>query len=127
MSTPPSARRSVIVDELKVDARVGVHQNERHGLQPLIIRMEVELEGAPMRLVETVDYAELAHAAAELGRQDHIDLIETYAEQLADLCLVRPAAVAACVEVRKPRALAAGMAAVRVAKRRAPAPTSPCE
>jgi dihydroneopterin aldolase len=79
--------------------------------------MEVELAGAPHALVDTVDYAELAQAAATLGRESHIDLLETYAEQLADLCLSRPAAVAACVEVCKPRALSSGMAAVRICKR----------
>jgi dihydroneopterin aldolase len=118
MTTPSWPRRSVFVEELKVEARVGVHHGERSDAQPLLVKMEVEIEGSPRTLGETVDYALLAERAAELGQLGHIDLIETYAERLADICLMQPAAVAVCVEVRKPRAIAAGMAGVRISKRR---------
>lgn len=109
---------TVFIEDLLVQARVGVHDHERGGAQPLQVSIEIELRAArPGDLAETVDYGRVAEAARRIAVDEHIDLIETFAAKLLDVCLDEPAAVSAQVTVRKPRALSGGMAGVRLSGR----------
>lgn len=108
----PSAAARVVVARvfvrgLKVEAEVGVYAHERGMTQPLIV--DVELDVTTVRaehLSQTVNYETIATAASDLAAEGHVELVETFAEQLAERCLADPRVTRARVRVEKPLALA---------------------
>ena len=93
---------------LRVRGRHGVLPAERaHGQE---FRVDVELEidthaaASNDDLTQTVDYGELADRLAEVVAGEPVDLIETLAARLADVCLADPRVRATTVEVHKPHA-----------------------
>ncbi len=113
-SLPPDAAGSVrvvatkiFVSGLKVDAQVGVYAHERGRTQPLILDVELDAATAsPTQLSDTVNYELVAEAARTLAASGHIGLVETFAEAVAQACLVDPRVSRARVRVDKPQALA---------------------
>jgi dihydroneopterin aldolase len=111
-AVPPAPDRKIVVSRifvhgLRVDAEVGVHAHERGRTQPLIIDVELDVAWAGVeRLSDTVNYETVVEAAQVIARSGHIDLVEVFAERLADLCLGEPRVTRARVRVEKPQALA---------------------
>jgi dihydroneopterin aldolase len=105
----------IFLQQLTVMARIGVLEHERRSAQPLSIDLELATDLRPAglsgRLVDTIDYAELARQLAERCMAEHIDLVETLAEALAMHCLAdkrirwvklrlgKPQALSNCVNV----------------------------
>jgi dihydroneopterin aldolase len=86
----------------------GVLDFERREGQQFVVDVELGLDSEPAArsdaLSDTVDYGALAkrlHAAVE---SDPVDLIETLAARLADICLSYPQVQEAEVTVHKPEA-----------------------
>lgn len=108
---PVAAARIVVarvfVRGLKVEAEVGVYAHERGHTQPLVVDVELDVTTARAEhLSQTVNYETIAAAARELAAEGHIELVETFAERLAERCLVDPRVTRARVRVEKPMALA---------------------
>lgn len=126
---PPEAHfdsLKVLVRGLEIAAEIGVHPHERGRPQPLIIDIELELAPEPVRhMADTINYEMLAETARGLAARGHVDLVETYAQDLAVSCLELPRALHVRVRVEKPQALAGARAAgvEVVAQRRLPSAT----
>lgn len=108
---PVAAARIVVarvfVRGLKVEAEVGVYAHERGHTQPLVVDVELDVTTARAEhLSQTVNYETIAAAARALAAEGHIELVETFAERLAERCLVDPRVTRARVRVEKPMALA---------------------
>lgn len=108
--TPPALRTvmtKVFVTGLRVEAWIGVYDREFHATQPLIIDAELDAPTAGAeRLADTVNYETIAAAAREIAASGHIALVETFAERLAQACMVDPRVTRARIRVDKPMALA---------------------
>ncbi len=115
LSTAPALRMEgfkVFVRGLLVQAEIGLYPHERGRMQPLVIDVELELEPLPVAgIADTVNYETLADYAAALAGQGHVDLVETFAERLAQGCLDNPRVMRARVRVEKPQALERAQAA----------------
>lgn len=108
----------VFMRGLEIAAEIGVHPHERGRPQPL--RVDVTLELAPRRIEaigDTVNYEVLAEYARALAARGHVELVETYAQDLAAALLRETGARAVTVRVEKPEALP-GAAAAGVEVRR---------
>jgi dihydroneopterin aldolase/2-amino-4-hydroxy-6-hydroxymethyldihydropteridine diphosphokinase len=86
----------------------GALLEERERAQPFEVDLDVEADlsvaGRTDDLVDTMDYAELAQAAAGVVAGEHVDLLERLAQAIADTVLAAaPAAIAVTVSVRKLR------------------------
>jgi dihydroneopterin aldolase len=102
----------VFVRGLLVQAEIGLYPHERGRVQPLVIDVELEMEPASVAGIgDTVNYETLADYAAELAAAGHVDLVETFAERLAQGCLENARVVRARVRVEKPQALERAQAA----------------
>lgn len=114
----PLAQTFVSVSGLTVMADIGVNPEEIGAPQPLVLHVELTLvPGSGDQIDRTYDYRELvAHAETLAARRT--GLIETFADDLARLCLAHPHVAAADVRVEKPQALVAGTAAARCLLRR---------
>jgi len=97
----------VFVTGLQVQAQIGVYRHEIGRVQPLIVDVELDVPtNASDRLVETVNYETILKAAQELAGQGHVDLVETFAHRLAEMCLEDARVSRARVRIEKPLALA---------------------
>ena len=101
----------------------GVYPAERERGQTFQVDAVLELDTAPAAatddLTRTVNYAELSQRLHALLVGDPVDLLETLAQRMADLCLAYPLVDAVEITVHKPDAdLGVPAADVTVAIRR---------
>lgn len=105
----------VFVRGLKVDAEIGVYDHEHGRLQTLVVDVELDVAASHFeRLGDTVNYETIGEAARALVAEGRIDLVETFAERLAQACFADPRVTRARVRVEKPSALAPHAAAAGV-------------
>jgi dihydroneopterin aldolase len=114
--------RHLLVRDLMLAARIGVHPHE-HGA-PQRVRLNLDLEvaesGEPPAddLAQVVDYEALIERVRRLVASRHVKLVETLAEQVAALCLDDPRVRSARVRVEKldviPDAAAVGVEIERI-------------
>lgn len=93
---------------LSVRGHHGVFEHERRDGQVFVVDVVLHLDTRAAAehddLTATVHYGELAVDLADVVRGEPVDLIETLAARLAEVCLARPAVHAADVTVHKPSA-----------------------
>jgi len=105
----------VFVRALKVEAWIGVYDHEHGRRQPLVIDVELDVAASHCeRLGDTVNYETIGEAARSIADEGHIDLVETFAERLAQACFADSRVTRARVRVEKPLALAPHAAAAGV-------------
>jgi len=93
---------------LRVRGRHGVFDFERADGQDFVVDVALELDTGPAaasdELSDTVHYGELAEALAAVVAGEPVNLLETLAARLAEVCLADPRVSAATVTVHKPQA-----------------------
>lgn len=93
---------------IRAHAHHGIFGHERRDGQPFIIDVVLSLDLAPAAgsddIARTVHYGDLAVDIVEAVEADPVDLIETVAERIADLCLRRDPVHEVTVTVHKPEA-----------------------
>lgn len=104
--TPPPDR--LALHGLRAEGRHGVFDSEREDGQEFVVDVVLGLDTRPAaasdQLSATVDYAELAERLAAEVSADPVDLIETLAQRLADVCLHHAQVAEVDVTVHKPQA-----------------------
>ncbi|WP_407932527.1 MULTISPECIES: dihydroneopterin aldolase [Acidiphilium] len=92
------SRRRMFVRDLVMEARIGVHAHEHGRTQRIRVNLDLAVDDDGARplsrqavgrdvLTRVVDYEHLVNAARELIVAGHVQLVETLAERLAELCL----------------------------------------
>ena len=110
--------------DLRVECIVGIYPHERATTQTVMLDIELDYDFAPPAasdaMADVVDYDGVASSVTELLQEARFQLIETMAERVAAVLLVRVlVATAVRIEVRKPAAVpAAACSFVRVERRR---------
>lgn len=93
---------------LRVFGRHGVLPEERRDGQDFVVDVELTVDSRPAAasdaLTDTVDYAALADRLAAVVAGEPVNLIETLAARLAEVCLQDERVISAQVTVRKPGA-----------------------
>jgi dihydroneopterin aldolase len=99
---------SIRLSGLRVRGHHGVFEHERRDGQEFVVDVELHVDtrtaAASDDLADTIDYGVLAQHLAEVVGGDPVDLIETLAERLADVCLADDRVGTATVTVHKPHA-----------------------
>jgi 7,8-dihydroneopterin aldolase/epimerase/oxygenase len=113
---------------LRVHGRHGVFDHERRDGQTFVVDAVLRLDTGPAaatdNLADTVDYGALAQQLAAVVGGEPVNLIESLAERLADVCLNDARVGEAEVTVHKPSApipLSFDDVAVTVVRTRRPA------
>jgi dihydroneopterin aldolase len=102
----------VKVRELPLLADIGINPDEIGRRQPLVITVEATLDSVDIdQISQTVDYRRLVREAEELAAE-HIPLIETFAQRLAERCIAWPHVNSVRVAIDKPFAITRGTAGV---------------
>ncbi|MEV6368641.1 dihydroneopterin aldolase [Micromonospora musae] len=93
---------------LRARGRHGVYDFEREQGQDFVVDVVLELDLGPAArsddVADTVHYGELADRLVAVVTGDPVDLIETLADRLLDVCLADPRVASATVTVHKPEA-----------------------
>jgi len=101
----------IVVPEIRLQARVGVGEEERATAQEILVDVELFLDLAPAGrsddLAATVDYERVCELVDEVARSRPFRLIEAIAEAVMAAVLERFEVDEALVRVRKPGALRA--------------------
>jgi dihydroneopterin aldolase len=104
----PSRPDRITIRGLSAHAHHGVYDWERERGQTFVVDAVLELDTAPAAagddLARTVNYAELAQALHAVLTGEPVDLLETLAQRLADVCLAAGPVLAAEITVHKPDA-----------------------
>ena len=121
--TGPGWVYELVVRDLELDCRIGVYEHEKRRSQRIRvnIRALVGLPGRPRAddLGEVVSYDHLVNGVRALASGEHVELVETLAVRILDLCFVEPRITRASVLVEKldvvPEAAGVG---IRIERRR---------
>jgi dihydroneopterin aldolase len=104
---PRITRATVFVRALRIDAEIGIYDQEHGRTQPLICDVELLLNAhAFEHIADTINYETIVAKAQAIAAQGHLKLVETFAERLALACLDDPRVSRVKVRVEKPEALA---------------------
>lgn len=99
---------SIKLTGLRVRGHHGVFDFERRDGQEFVVDVTLELDtrraAASDDLRDTIDYGALAQGLASVVEGDAVNLLETLAARLADVCLGDERVNAATVTVHKPQA-----------------------
>ena len=102
---PAPSTRSVFINDLVLECLIGVHRHERDGSQRVRINLDLTVleSSTPIndRLSNVLCYEGLILKVRQLSMSGHVNLVETLAENLADLCLREPAVLSVKVRVEK--------------------------
>lgn len=95
----------IIIRDLKVDCLIGIHDYEKTKRQPVLINLTCQaLMPTPNDnpdLNHYLCYDQLIKSIQTLAASDHIHLVETLAERIADYCLADERVSRVTVRVEK--------------------------
>lgn len=123
--------RQVFLRDMVIAAEIGVHAHEYGRAQRVRINVDLAVEDdgarpasrAPVgrdELDRVVDYEALASMVRAIVVQQHVKLVETLAERIAEACLNDPRIIVARIRVEKLDVFGdIGSAGVEVERRRA--------
>jgi dihydroneopterin aldolase len=104
----PSARDELTITGIECFAHHGVFDHERRDGQQFLIDLTLGLDtssaAASDDLRDTVDYGSLVSAVVTAVERDPVDLIETVAGRLAEICLADPRVDWSRITIHKPQA-----------------------
>jgi 7,8-dihydroneopterin aldolase/epimerase/oxygenase len=108
----------IFIDDLQVQALIGVYDFERLAPQPLRFDVRIALDnrpaGASDALADTIDYAAVAERITTLCAQSRYQLVEALVEHIAARLLAEFPMQAIGLRVTKPNAVPAARGGVGV-------------
>ena len=113
-----STQTTIHIEDLRLNAYVGLHAPERDQLQVVAIDITCILTDPNVPnddLERTVDYVPIVEQVQTLAINRKRRLIETFAEEIADVCFKNALAQSVIVSIRKPNKLPA-VAAVGITR-----------
>jgi dihydroneopterin aldolase len=100
-----AVRRRIFVTDLVVPCAIGVHAHERGGTQRVRINVEVRVADDNRQLHDSianvVSYETIVDGIRAITARGHINLAETLADRIVDLCFADERAKWARVRVEK--------------------------
>jgi 7,8-dihydroneopterin aldolase/epimerase/oxygenase len=107
-SDAPVTSDRIVLSGLRTKGVHGVYPAERERAQEFVVDVELELDLAPAArsddVADTVHYGELAERIVALVAGPSVNLIETLADRIAEVCLTDDRVSAVTVTVHKPAA-----------------------
>lgn len=103
MSDDSAERDRIFLHGYVREVEIGVLEAERGVRQRLLFDIELEVTAAPARddVAEVVSYVALVEAVEAVAEGPRLDLVETFAERVAERCLTDPRAARVHVRIAK--------------------------
>ncbi len=104
LARDPGRLDRLLIKDLTLKARIGIYPHEREP-QRVRINAEIEILGDPRPIgddiANVISYEDLVSRIKDMIAAGHINLVETLAARIADICLADPRAVRALIRVEK--------------------------
>ena len=104
-ATPPAVRRCLLIRDLVVPCAIGVHEHERHGTQRVRINVRIQVtdDERPIddSIANVVSYETIVDGIRAIIGGGHINLVETLADRIVELCLANRRVSGVRVRVEK--------------------------
>jgi 7,8-dihydroneopterin aldolase/epimerase/oxygenase len=100
----PCGETHVLVRNLLLNARIGLHQHERLADQRIRVNLDLTVDfGGPVEddYDKVVCYGELVTGLRHVVGSGHVNLVETLAERVAEMCLTDRRVLSARVRIEK--------------------------
>lgn len=82
---------AIVIRDLRVEVRIGIHRREQHVLQTVSIDLEIGVPGTTVfatdKVADTIDYEQVALKIKALATSQHFRLVETFADRIASVLL----------------------------------------
>ena len=95
----------IFIKNLDLFALIGIHDHEKTTPQRLRINVDLGVREGRASITgdisDTVDYEKVTNAIRDLVLEDHVGLLETLAEDIAELCLATPGVMTARIRLEK--------------------------
>lgn len=95
----------VFIRDLEIDMSVGIYDHERKNKQRVIINIAMNVKSNAGKelcsIKDVISYEEIINSVTELAQDKHYDLLEEFAEDLANLCLKSNKVVSTSIKVEK--------------------------
>ena len=95
----------VFIRDLLLSALIGVYRHEKENPQPIRINLDLAVkENSTInrdRLEEVVSYADIANGVRKMVANGHVNLVETLAERISDMCFEHRRVQAVRVRIEK--------------------------
>ena len=95
----------VFIRDLMLTALIGVYRHEKENPQPIRINLDLavkeNLTANKDRLTEVVSYEDIADGVRKLVAIGHVNLVETLAQRIADMCFNHQRVQAVRVRIEK--------------------------
>ena len=95
----------VFIRDLMLTALIGVYRHEKENPQPIRINLDLavkeNLAANKDRLAEVVSYEDIADGVRKLVASGHVNLVETLAQRIADMCFNHQRVQAVRVRIEK--------------------------
>ena len=105
LAEPAAVRRCLLIRDLVVPCRIGVHEHERHGTQRVRINVRAKVMGdeGPIEdsIANVVSYETIVDGIRAIIAGGHINLVETLADRIVELCLANRRVHGVWVRVEK--------------------------
>ena len=99
----------IFIRDLKLSCIIGCSPEERNSRQEIIVNLEMQCDlrtaGRSDNLNDTVDYFAIKESIIQLAEESRFHLIESLAEQMADIALADDKVKKVVVTIDKPGAL----------------------
>src|SRR6266436_9028199 len=89
-NAPRRGEMRILVHDLMLMAKIGLHQHERVASQRIRINLDLSIaDPGPINdnYDKVVCYGELVAGVRHVIGEEHVNLVETLAERIADMCL----------------------------------------
>ena len=105
VSIDEAATHTIFITDLLVDMMIGIYELEKINTQPVRINIEMTVTDHKGPINDdyhnVVCYETIANSVKSLVLKEHVNLVETLAENIADICLTHPRVLAAKIKVEK--------------------------
>lgn len=106
IASAETATRHVFVRDLNLITRIGIYAHEKSDPQRIVVNIDLSVKerGEPLDddIKNVVSYEKIVRNVKKIVRQGHVNLVETMAETIAQMCLKHRHVVAVRVRVEKP-------------------------
>lgn len=96
----------VLIEELTLEMSIGIYEFEKAAPQRVIIDICINVKPAeqdmPQNINDVVSYENIVNEVKILSQTKHYDLVETFAEETAQICLKQETSSAVYVKIVKP-------------------------
>ena len=84
------AIRHVFIRDLMVECLIGVYESEKEAPQRVRINLDLAVDEGEHPIIDdiknVVSYETMANYILEIANEGHVNLVETFAEKIADMC-----------------------------------------